>query len=74
LTLWNHLRRQYHTIKSCILILNGYNEEREKKIIRNKKKQKQKGNDNMTVDFPIFVQAFRNWGPSMYNDLYKQTY
>jgi hypothetical protein len=24
----------------------------------------------MTVDFPIFVQAFRNWGPSMYNDLY----
>jgi hypothetical protein len=28
----------------------------------------------MTVDFPIFAQAFRNWGPSMYNDLYKQTY
>jgi hypothetical protein len=43
-----------------MLILNGYNEEREKKIIRNKKKQKQKGNENMTVDFPIFVQAFRN--------------
>lgn len=43
-----------------MLILNGYNGEREKKIIRNKKKQKQKGNENMTVDFPIFAQAFRN--------------
>lgn len=43
-----------------MLILNDYNEEREKKIIRNKKKQKQKGNEIMTIDFPIFVQAFRN--------------
>lgn len=43
-----------------MLILNVYNEEREKKIIRNKKKQKQKGNEIMTIDFPIFVQAFRN--------------
>ena len=43
-----------------MLVLNGYNGERGKKIIRNKKKQKQKGNENMTVDFPIFVQAFRN--------------
>lgn len=45
-----------------------------RKLSEIRRNKKQKGDENMTVDFAIFVQAFRNWGPSMYDHVYKQTY
>ena len=31
-----------------------------RKLSEIRRNKKQKGNENLTVDFPIFVQAFRN--------------